>query len=390
MGQLALTKGTLLTPFNLIEEGTILINDKKIIACGPSDTIEVPTGFREISLEGMLITPGLIDQHLHGGGGAMVMDGTPGCFAEIARFHATHGTTSFLASTSGSYEQMENIARDFSIFNAQNYKGARCLGLHLEGPYLSPKFAGNRSPGTLRAPSLEEILTLHKLSEGGIKMVTIAPELPEALKVASSLIKEGILCSIGHSDADYETTLAALLSGFTSVTHCFNQLQPFHHREPGVLGAALTKPELAVELIVDGIHLHQVTVDLIWRVKGSEGIILVSDAMAPTGLPDETYQTPVGEVILVKGYLKKRDGNIAGSALTLERAVKNMLNFTDCEITDAFRMATYNPAKHLGINKRKGSLYPGKDADIIVLTTDLEVVMTMVEGEVISGLISLD
>jgi N-acetylglucosamine-6-phosphate deacetylase len=391
LGQFALTKGALLTPFNLIEEATILINGSKIVASGPADMINIPSGYREIPLDGFLIAPGFIDPHLHGGGGAAVMEGTPDSLAEIARFHATHGTTAFLASTtSGFINQLETTARAFATFSASGYKGAKCLGLHLEGPYLSPKFAGAHSLNTLRNPSLAEIMDIHRLSNSGVKMVTMAPELPDALKIAPALVNEGILCSIGHSDADYDITLAAILAGFTGVTHCYNQLPPFHHREPGVLGAALTRNELSVEIIVDGIHLHRAAVDLIWRAKGTDGIMLVSDAMAPTGLPDGTYQTPDGTLTLTKGLLKDSNGKLAGSALTLERAIKNLLNFTNCQLTDAFRMATYNPAKFLGINKRKGSLYPGKDADIVALTLDLEVVMTMVEGEIISGLISLD
>ncbi|NLY76192.1 MAG: N-acetylglucosamine-6-phosphate deacetylase, partial [Firmicutes bacterium] len=231
---------------------------------------------------------------------------------------------------------------------------------------------------------------LHRLSDFGIKMITLAPELPGAQELAASLFDKGILCSIGHSDADYETSISAITNGFSSVTHCFNQLRPFHQREPGVLGAALLKPELAVELIADGIHLHPATLELVLKLKGPEKIFLVSDAMAPTGMPNGKYQTPEGELTLNKGSLTNQNGDLAGSVLTLEQAVKNFMDYTGCELTDALRMATYNPARYLGINKRKGSVYPGKDADLVALTPDFEVVMTMVEGEVISGLISLD
>lgn len=389
--QLALTKAALLTPFVMFDEGTVLVKDGKILNAGPADQVSVPSGFREVPLEGLMIAPGFIDQHVHGGGGAAVMEGTTEKLLEVARFHVTHGTTAFLASTiSSTPEHLARVAKAYAGMGQNKYKGARCLGLHLEGPYLSPKQCGAHAADKLRKPDLEEVFALHRLSDFGVKMVTIAPELPGAMELAASLVEKRILCAIGHSDADFETTLTAITNGFSCITHCFNELRHFHHREPGVLGAALLRPELMVELIVDGVHLHPATLELTLKTKGPERIILVSDAMLPTGMPNGKYQTSEGELTLDKGSLINNDGNLAGSVLTLERAVKNFMDFTGCELTDALRMVTYNPAKYLGINKRKGSLYPGKDADLVALTPDLDVVMTMVEGEVISGLISLD
>ena len=389
--QLALTKAALLTPFVMFDEATVLVKDGKILAAGPADQIGVPHDFREVPLEGLIIAPGFIDQHVHGGGGASVMDGTTEKLMEVARFHVTHGTTAFLASaTSSTSEDLTKVANAYAGMTRDSYKGARCLGLHLEGPYLSPQYHGVHRADTLRRPDLEEVLSLHRLSNLGVKMVTLAPELPGAMEMAASLVDKRILCAIGHSDADFETALTAITNGFSCVTHCFNQLRSFHHQEPGVLGAALLRSELMVELIADGVHLHPATLELVLEVKGPESIILVSDAMLPTGLPNGKYQTFEGELTLDKGSLTNHEGLLAGSVLTLERAVKNFMDFTGCELTDALRMATYNPARYLGINKRKGSLYPGKDADLVALTPDLDVVMTMVEGEVISGLISLD
>ena len=380
-----------MTPFVMFDEAVVLVKDGKILAAGSADQISVPHGFREVPLDGLMIAPGFIDQHVHGGGGASVMDGTAEKLVEVARFHVTHGTTTFLASaTSSTSEQLTKLATAYTGMARDSYKGAQCLGLHLEGPYLSPKYCGIHTTDALRRPDLEEVLTLHQLSNSGVKMVTLAPELPGAMELAASLVDKSILCAIGHSDADFETALTAITNGFSCVTHCFNQLRSFHHREPGVLGAALLRPELMVELIADGVHLHPATLELVLKNKGPENIILVSDAMLPTGMPNGKYQTFEGELTLDKGNLTNQDGVLGGSVLTLERAVKNFMDFTGCELTDAFRMATYNPARYLRINKRKGSLYPGKDADLVALTPDLDVVMTMVEGEVISGLISLD
>jgi N-acetylglucosamine-6-phosphate deacetylase len=389
--QLALTKATLLTPFNLIENATLLINEKTIEAAGPAASVQIPADYREVPLEGLIIAPGFIDLHLHGGNGAEVMSAIPSSLEEMAKFYATHGVTSFLATTlTANMDQLLAVARSFQFLNNSSYKGAKCLGLHLEGPYLSPKFAGMHNLTEVRPPSLDEILQIHRASNNGLKMITMAPELDGALEIAAELVKLGIICAIGHSDAGYEIGLKAMEAGFSSVTHCFNQLRPFHHRDPGILGAALTKPELAVELIADGVHLHPVVFDMVWRLKGAENIILVTDAMSPTGMPEGTYQSLNGDLIINAGAVRNEAGRLAGSILTLDEAIKNMLKFTECALTDVFRMVTYNPAKLLGINKHKGSLYSGKDADLVVLTTDLEVIMTMVGGEVISGLISID
>lgn len=391
MQQLALTKATLITPFSIIENAIVLINERVIEAAGPAASIQIPTGYREISLEGLIVAPGFIDLHLHGGNGAEVMAAIPSSLEEMARFYATHGVTSFLATTlTANPDQLLAVAHSYGFLNNSNYKGAKCLGLHLEGPYLSPKFAGMHALTELRPPSLDEIQQVHRASNNGLRMITMAPELDGALEIAAELVKKGIVCAIGHSNSSYETGLKAIEAGFSSVTHCFNQLPPFNHHDPGVLGVVLTRPEFTVELIADGIHLHPAVVDTVWRLKGPENIILVTDAMSPTGMPDGNYQSLSGELIVTAGLVRNEAGRLAGSVLTLDAAVKNMMKFTECSLNDAFRMITYNPAKLLGINKHKGSLYPGKDADLVVLTTDLEVIMTMVGGEVISGLISIN
>lgn len=339
MGQLALTKAAVLTPFNLIEEATILIDGKRIVAVGAMDSIEIPHEFREVPLEGLFIAPGFIDQHLHGGGGAEIAAGTLESIIETAKFHVTHGTTSFLATTtSGSRDQLAAVAKSYAALSDLEYKGAQCLGIHLEGPYISTKYPGAHLEEFLRQPSLGEVLNLHRLSNCGIKLLTMAPELPGAFDVAAALANEGIICLIGHSDADYDNTLDAISAGFKGVTHCFNQMHAFHHRDPGVIGAALTRPELSLELIVDGIHLHKATIDVVWRSKGPDGIILVSDAMAPAGLLDGNFQTSIGELTLSQGALKNNAGKLAGSVLTLDKAIKNLIQYTDCTLTDAFKI----------------------------------------------------
>jgi N-acetylglucosamine-6-phosphate deacetylase len=391
MRQLALTGATVITPFIRIEEATVLIEGERVIAVGSGRELEIPEGFQVISLEGLIVAPGLIDEHLHGSGGVEVMSGDADSLADLCRYNATRGVTGFLATTmTGQAEHLQAVARAYRELVSTSYKGARCLGIHLEGPYLSPDFRGAHSEELLRLPSLAEIESLQLLSNSGIKLITMAPELPGALEVASAAVEMGIRCSIGHSNADYEMALMALEAGFSGVTHCFNQLRPLRHRDPGILGAALTQDNVFVEAIVDGIHLHPATVDLIWRAKGAERMILVSDAMAPAGMADGKYSTITGELTLAKGRLTNSGGTMAGSALALDRAVKNVKRYTGCELADALRMGTFNPALYLGLSDRKGSISPGKDADIIAITPDFDVVMTMVGGEIISGLIAMD
>lgn len=391
MKQLALTGSVLLSPFQLIEDAVLLIEGSKIIAMGHADQITIPKEFRQLSLEGLLVTPGFIDQHLHGGGGADVMMGTKEALMEVARFHAAHGTTAFLATTtSGTRDELVAVAKAYAELQNLDYKGAKCLGIHLEGPYLSPHFAGVHHASNFRAASFEEVMMLQQLSGGGIKMITMAPEAPGVMDVSRNFQKAGIICSMGHSDANYAEAEAAARNGFSCVTHCFNEMRPFDPLEPGLVGLALAHHRLRVELIADGFHLHPNTVELAWRLKGSEKVILVSEATGPAGLVDGVYALPEGELRLSKGKITDSAGRLVGGAVTLDRAVKNLLEYTDCELPEAVRTVTYNPAKLLGINKRKGSLYPGKDADLIALTPELEVVMTMVGGEIISGMISMD
>jgi N-acetylglucosamine-6-phosphate deacetylase len=290
----------------------------------------------------------------------------------------------------GSRDQLVSAAKACDALKRSNYKGARCIGLHLEGPFIAPRYAGVHLASNIRNASLEEVMTLQRLSGGSIKMVTMAPEIPGVLEILGNLVAQNIICSIGHSDADFDTVKQAVDNGFRCVTHCYNRIRPFHHREPGAVGVALTDQRLTVELIVDEHHLHPNAVELAWRMKGPEKIVLVSDAMAPAGLIDGTYPSTIGELTLEGERLTDSLGRLAGSVVSLNQAVKNLLDYTGCELTDAFRTVTYNPAKLLGINKQKGSLYPGKDADIVALTPQFEVVMTMVEGEIISGLISVE
>ena len=376
MARLALTGTCIYSPFQLLEDGVILICDSKIEAVGPAPLIKIPAAYRQIPLEGFIVTPGFIDIHFHSNGNASVMDGSAAGLAELARFQATHGVTSFLATAlTAPLRQLTEVVQSYAELNCSDYKGARCLGLNLEEPFMTSEYTGNYPAEQIRFPSYQDVVALQRKCENGIKALTMAPEAPEALEAAVQLYKEGIIPSIGRSKADYETVIRATMAGFSGVSHCFQDLRLLNPREPGVIGGALTLTELMVEMVCDGIALHPAIVNILWRLKGPDGLILVSDYMGPVEQKSEQRSISVKEP--------------CGGLLTIEKSLPNFLATTRCKITEALRMVTYNPAKYLGINKRKGSLYPGKDADIVVLTSDFDVVMTMVQGETISGLISI-
>jgi len=391
MRRIALTKAAIITPFKLISAGTIIINGRKIEAIGSTEIVSIPRDAQVLDLDGFMIAPGLIDQHLHGGGGAAVMDGSSESMIRIAKFHATHGVTSFLATTTaGTAKKLKQVAEAVNELSQMNYKGACCLGLHLDGSFLGGKFVGINTAVNLSRPLYEVVDHLHKVSNYGLKLVTLALGLPGGLDLASKLNRQGIRTAIGDSDVDERTVWQAIMAGFSGVTYCENQMRAFQANEPGIFSVALTRPELAMELIVDGSHLSPTTVEMIWRTKGTERLILISDALPHTGLPAGVDVTPAGELVLSEGNLKSSDAELTVSKLTLERVVKKMIEDTNSDLTEAFRMATYNPARRLGVNRWKGSLVPGKDADLIVMNSDFDVLLTMVGGEVISGLINLE
>lgn len=371
MRQLALTRAAVLTPFEFIEEATVLIRQGRIISIG-AGRVGIPEGFREISLEGLILTPGLIDICLHSRGEAAAMSGDVASLSEMARFSATHGVTSFLATiTSVTNEQLHSVAAAYSKLVHSDYKGSRCLGLHLEfgGGAVETGMGQNVS---LPALTVAEVERLQQISNFGIKKITLDPQMPGASELAAQMVRRGITCSIGRSRADFATTVAAVENGFSSVTHCFEQLRPFNCLKPGVVGAAMLHKGLTVEIIADERQIHPATLELVWRLKGRDGIILTSAAMTSTGSAKEEGPAGIGD-----------------NPVTLEQVVRNFWQSTGCELSEAFCMATYNPAKQLGLSDFKGSLAPGKDADIIAVTPDFDVVMTMIAGEIISGLIAV-
>lgn len=325
------------------------------------------------------LIPGLIDLHVHGIAHYDVMDATTHALKKISQALAREGTTSFLATTmTASQKDIEK-----TLLAVRDYKdmqeGATLLGVHLEGPFISPKKAGAQCADHILLPSIEKIHHWQQLSENAIKLVTLAPELPRSQEFIAYLKKNNIVASIGHSDATYAETMAAMDQGCDYVTHLFNAMRGIHQREPGVVTAALLE-NVWTELIVDGVHLHPAIVKLILKMKGMEKMVLVTDAMRATCLQNGVYDLGGQQVTVKEKKATLADGTLAGSVLRMPQAIKNMLQFTGCDLLDAIKMASENPAKVLGMFDQKGSIAIGKDADLVVLDEHFNVVMTMCGG----------
>lgn len=339
-----------------------------------------------IDVKGHYLVPGFIDVHVHGGGGFDVMSGNPEEIDGMSRFHASKGTTSFLATTmTHDRAVIENALKGIVESIDQGMTGAEVVGIHLEGPFLNAERCGAQNPEFIRLGTLEELNSYIHLSKGHLRLMTIAPEQEGAMEIIRFAVDQGIQISLGHSDATYDIVQQAVKLGASHVTHLFNGMRPLHHREPGMAGAALMIDDLAVELICDGIHLHKELVSYIFCTKPSEKIVLITDCIPAAGCADGEYQLGLLPVILKDGEvrLKQDDGSIgslAGSSLTMDRALHNTIDFTGKSLTQILPTLTINPAKQIGMDDRKGSIEVGKDADLVLLDEYLEVVATYVKG----------
>lgn len=330
------------------------------------------------------IVPGMIDVHIHGAAGADTMDATEEALEIMARALPAEGTTAFLATTmTQDQELIERALKNTALYiEGKNEAGkAEVLGIHLEGPFISEVRAGAQPPGAIRLPDVALFREWQELAGGAIRLVTLAPEQVGGLELAAYLKQTGVVASIGHSDATYEQTVDAIKAGVTHATHLYNGMRGMHHREPGVVGAVLLRDEIKVEMIVDGVHACPEMIDLAYRLKKAEGIILVTDAMRAKCLGDGHYTLGGQDVQVEDGKAILEDGTLAGSNLKMKDAAQNMMSFTKCTLEDVIRMTAENPAKQLGFWNRKGSLRAGKDADFVVLDEEMQVRMTFCRGK---------
>ncbi|MED1470358.1 N-acetylglucosamine-6-phosphate deacetylase [Bacillus salipaludis] len=374
------------TEDKMIQNGYIKIKDQKIVELGLTDELKNVEEYEMIEISSQYkAIPGFIDVHIHGVNGADVMDATPEALENMTATLPKEGTTSFLATTM----TQEKAEIENALINAGNFietqsteGSAEILGIHLEGPFVNKKRAGAQPIEHIIDPDLSLFKKWQDLSKGNIKLVTLAPERPGGFELIHYLKENGVIASIGHTDAAYEEVITAIDAGANHVTHLFNQMRGLHHREPGVAGAALLRDELIAEMIVDGVHVRPEMIELAYKLKRKEGLILITDSMRAKCLKNGQYDLGGQQVNVRDGKAFLDDGTLAGSILRLGDAVKNILTFTGCSLEDAIEMTSVNPAKQLNIYDRKGSIAEGKDADIVILDDQLKVYMTICRGKV--------
>ena len=376
----------LFTPLKAIDDAALLIEDGIISAVGARAEVHIPSNARVLDFGDAVLAPGLIDVHIHGGAGHDVMEGSDESLAAVERLMTKHGVTSYcpttvtapIDATLRSLDALSNAVGRASRDNGDGTR-ARPLGIHFEGPFLSHAKRGVHPPALLQPASRELFERMWQAAGGRVSVMTIAPEIEGAIDLIAEVRRRGVCVSLGHSDAELPQARAGIKAGARHATHTFNAMRPLDHRHPGLLGAVLTDRTVTADIIVDGIHVDPVMVDLFLRAKGFEGAVLITDAISATGMPDGTYMLG-GFPVQVHDGRCEFDGRLAGSVLTLDRAVRNTMQFTGTSLQNAIRMATLNPAGVLGIAQHKGNLSVGADADIAVFTPAGEVVRTIVGG----------
>ncbi|WP_409254252.1 N-acetylglucosamine-6-phosphate deacetylase [Bacillus sp. SCS-153A] len=384
--QVILLKGMqIYSEIGIVKNGYIKIVDQEIADIGPVKELKVENGWEIIDLPlNYKAVPGFIDLHIHGVDGADTMDASPGALNTMAAALPKEGTTSFLATTiTHDIKHIENALENAGTYiqNSQYPAKAEILGIHLEGPFVNKKRAGAQPTQHIHDPDIKLFNKWQFLSTNKIKIVTMAPEQTGGLEMIRHFKETGVIASIGHSDATFDEVREAVKEGASHVTHLFNGMSGLHHREPGVAGGAFLHDELKTELIVDGIHVHPEVVKLAYKQKGSRGVILITDSMRAKGMEDGEYDLGGQKVTVSDGKAVLGDGTLAGSILKMGAAVKNMMDFTGCSLEDVVEMASVNPAKQINLYRRKGSLSKGKDADIVLLDENLDVVMTFCRGK---------
>ncbi|MCQ6563904.1 N-acetylglucosamine-6-phosphate deacetylase [Paenibacillus mendelii] len=370
-----------LLPHQILPSAAVWVTDGKIERIATQEAPPFYEGYERIDGNGMWLIPGMIDVHIHGANGYDMMDGTEASIQEVSQTCAGTGCTSFLAtSVSSTMDDLLNMIRSVKSVIGRE-QGAKIAGIHLEGPYLNPKRKGMQNEKYLRHPDLDEMKLIFQEAGSLIKMVTIAPELPGGLELISYLKDQGVVIAVAHSDASYEEAKEAFGAGASHVTHCFNGMRPIHHRDPGLIVAAFEEPHVSLQAIVDQVHLHPAIIRLMHRIKGPEGMVLITDALQAMGLGDGEYLFGGHHVTVSEGIARLADGTLASSTVTMNEAlrltVENGISFTD-----AVQMASTSPARILGLTN-KGKIEIGYDADFVLLNEKYEVQWTMIEGQLV-------
>jgi N-acetylglucosamine-6-phosphate deacetylase len=383
----AIYASRILTPQEEIDDGVIIVEGTQITAVGHRDEIRVPPGATDFVATGLTVVPGFVDLHIHGAGGHDVMEADPRALDRIASTVARNGTTSIVATTvtapvEDTCRSLEGIARYIRSREQEtpvDRLAADIVGIHLEGPFISSARCGVHPPAEILAPSIEVLGKFLTASDRLVKILTLAPELPGAIELIEFAVAAGLVVGMGHTDADYDQARAAIRAGARHSVHTYNAMRPFTHRDPGILGAIMTDPDVTAEIIADGVHVAPAAIQVLMGAKGFDAVLLVSDGMAATGMPDGSYRLGNFEVSVRGGVARNGEGKLAGSTLTLDFAIRHAVSY-GVPLSDAVRMATILPARRLGLAGKKGVIAPGADADIVALTPDLRVAAVMTRG----------
>jgi len=377
--------GLIITPLNCLQDGCVIVNERATIQY-VGHKKHAPEGSKTIQAPNMWLIPGLIDIHVHGGNGIAfgIGEDLEQDLETYSQWIIKSGVTAFLCSVAApDHAQTCTMLEKYVPILETGTTGAKALGLHLEGPYLNPKRKGAFNPTWLRNPTIKEARDYIQIAGKWIKQISMAPELPNAHETAAEFCQAGIKVALGHSDTDYDTALEALRGDFTHVTHTFNAQSGFHHRSPGVVGAILSSDDITAELIADGMHIHPGAMRVLVRALGNQRVVLITDAIMCTGLPNGTYRS-IGESVFVNDsqpFLE--DGTLAGGAAMFIQCVRNMHQMVGVSLQDAVRMASLNPAMVIGFQDQIGSLRSGKRADLVLLDQDFNIKMVMVEGKIL-------
>jgi N-acetylglucosamine-6-phosphate deacetylase len=387
---IAITANTLFTPLDRIEQPLLLVEDGVIVEVTSRVRREVPKNCRALDFGDGILAPGFVDIHIHGGAGHDVMEAGADALPPVERLLAAHGVTSYFPTTVTApvdatlsalarlADAIEAAARGPQSNPQTGEPRARPMGIHLEGPFISHSRRGVHPPENLLPPSVAAFERFWQASRGHIRVMTIAPELPGAVEVIAEAAARGVCVSLGHSDADLNAARAGFAAGARHATHTFNAMRPLDHRDPGILGEVLTDSRLSADIIADGIHLDPVIVQLFLKAKGPDAAVLITDATAATGMPDGRYRLGSLDVEVKDGRCTV-GGKLAGSVLTMDRAVRNVMQFAQWDLQQAVRLATLNPARVVSL-KNGGVLEAGAVADLVVLSPSGEVRHTMVRG----------
>ena len=360
---------------------SVLIENGTITQLGQIDSSA--TCDNTLDAQGRIIAPGFIDVHIQGAGGADILDATPEALKVISRTCARFGTTSFLATTVFKPDRKNQHLTIAAQYVNRDLGGANLLGIHLEGPFISLEKKGMVLPQSICPPSLKVLDKIMDIANGRLKMMTIAPESPDGLQIIRRLVNSKVIASFGHSNATYEQTLDGFNAGISHVTHLFNAMPSVHHRSPGPLIAIFQTRHITTQLICDGVHIHPAVLKFAFETLGPNRIIPITDGMQALGLGDGKYRYNGIEYESENGTARYKDGTLIGTALGLNQLLKRFITFTDCPFDVAVKTVTQNPAGLLGLEDKKGSIAPGKDADLVLLDPDCLVQTTIVAGKIV-------